>query len=161
MENFLKTSLPMLHGSKVKSYRKRITKCIEKLHKEDHGVSVDEFLSFRYFFEEIELVKAKCHRYRFLEADQFEKIVAEVTKDVKIKRSNKPVTVPTRITRIFFDYLDEDDSGELEPDELLAFQATSMGQSQETKAKDESIEKFNKFIAKMKKQFNEMTGMAI
>ena len=87
--------------------------------------------------------------------------MAEVTKDVKIKRSNKPVTVPTRITRIFFDYLDEDDSGELEPDELLAFEATSMGQSQETKAKDESIEKFNKFIAKMKKQFNEMTGMAL
>ncbi len=151
----------MLSGSKVKSYRKRISKCVAKLHENDRGVNIDEFLSFRYFFEEIELVKAKCHRYRFLEADQFESIVAEVTKDVTIKRTNKPVNVPTRITRIFFDYLDEDDSGELEPDELLAFEATSMGQSQESKAKNEGIEKFNKFIAKMKKQFNEMTGMAL
>lgn len=161
IEDFLKTSLSSLSGGAIKKYRSRIAEFVKKIGDDDKGVSESEFISFKYFFDELDQVKAKAHRFRYLDFEQFEEIVNEVTKDVKTKRTKQPVKVPQHIARTFFEYMDEDSSGELEPEELMAFNQTSMGQSQDEKAKDETIEKFNKFIASLKKQFTEMTGVAL
>ena len=126
-EDFLKTSLSSLSGSTIKKYRSRITEFVKKIGDDDKGVSESEFISFKYFFDELDQVKAKAHRYRYLDFEQFEEIIKDVTTGVKTKRTKQPVEVPQHIARLFFEYMDEDHSGELEPEELMAFNQTSMG----------------------------------
>jgi hypothetical protein len=53
-EHFLKSTLPNLRANKILSYRQRIANFVKKHAEDDKGVTLDEFISFKYFFQELD-----------------------------------------------------------------------------------------------------------
>ena len=59
-ENFLKTNLVSLRSPHVERYRRQIRKIAAAYEENDPGVSVHEFVALQYFFEKLDIIKAKC-----------------------------------------------------------------------------------------------------
>ena len=65
-------------------------------------------------------------KFRFLDYDGYLDFVSESVQGVEYCRKNK-VTVNEQAARMLFAFLDTDDSGELEPEEIYLFNRNLMG----------------------------------
>ena len=106
----------------------QIKKIQAALGEKDPGVTIQEFIVFQIFFSKIDMVKNKMNRMSFLEYDQFKDIFYEVVIcEDYVKKNN--VKVPEHICTSLFNFLDTDESGELEPNEIEDFNTNMMGKS--------------------------------
>ena len=65
IEAFLRSLSVCLHGRKVEKYLRRIKKVVAKMEEEEKfvgaGVSLEEFIAFQLFLDNIDRLKSKLH----------------------------------------------------------------------------------------------------
>jgi len=144
-ESFLKSNLPSLTGSSIEKYKKQIRKINKQLGEKDPGVTLGEFIAFQYFFDKLDGVKAKCAQYRYLDYNTFLDLVEGFVNSEPYCKEHK-VQMSEHIAKSIFLLLDTDESGELEPQEIMMFDRRVMGQSREIKAKQDAQAMFNQFM---------------
>ena len=72
------------------------------------------------------MLKAKLTKYRFLDYDSYLDFIQETFQESDYCRKNN-VTVNETPARMLFGFLDTDDSGELEPEEIYLFNRVLVG----------------------------------
>lgn len=79
VEAFLKSLAVCLHGRKVEKYLRRIKKVIEALEKTEgmsgKGISLEEFIAFQLFLDNIDQLKSKVAQYKYLDYDMYKGIL--------------------------------------------------------------------------------------
>lgn len=157
-ENFLKANLSCITGKKVNHFKKHITKLSEALGEKDPGVTLQEFIAIQYFFDDIEQLTHHLIKYKYIEYETFEEVVGNfLNSNAYCKREKAKVSQHVIMT--LFAFIDADESGELEPEEIAIFQRPLLSQPKEEKAKADAKEKFNAAIASFKKMVTSFTGM--
>ena len=71
---------------------------------------------------------------------------------------NKSEINTTRLAQVLFEFLDADQSGELEPEEILLFMRAMVSEPKDEKLKDDAKAKFAKMISEGKAWFNKALG---
>ena len=75
LEAFLRSLSVCLHGRKVEKYLRRIKKVVHKMEEEEKfvgaGVSLEEFIAFQLFLDNIDRLKSKLHQFKFLDYDMY------------------------------------------------------------------------------------------
>ena len=122
----LSSKLCDLPGSSIEKYRQQISKIERELGDNDPGITLQEFIVVQIFFNSMSKVKSKMFQRSFLEYDDFKDIFYEITSEVNYVKKNK-VKVPEYVCQSLFGLLDADNSGELEPHEVLEFNRSIMG----------------------------------
>ena len=69
------------------------------------------------------------------------------------------VQIPEHLAKSLFLLLDIDESGEIEPSEILIFDRRIIGQSREAKAGADAKKQFDQFIKHFKPWISEITGL--
>lgn len=118
----------------------------------DPGVTLNEFIAFQMFFERIDFVKAKMFRRSFLDYDEFKELFYEIVNEEDFVKKNK-VQVPEHICQSLFGLLDIDNSGELEPSEVLEFNRNMMGKPKDQQAKDDLQKKLQEYQKQARQLF--------
>lgn len=156
-ENFLCTNLVNLKGHQVEKFRRQIKKVCAEFDKNDPGVTQNEFLAWQYFFEDIDVIKRELAKLKFLDYSSYLDVVEKFFIHHPYCVSNK-VQINERLAKVVFNFMDTDESGELEPEEVHIFNRNMMGQSQEAQAKQEFEVWFNKKKAAALGWISEVTG---
>ena len=121
-------------------------------------MTLEEFIAFQYFFDKIDHLKAKMAQFKYLDYLTYTDIVAEFcATDAYCQR--KKVTVNEHISRSIFLMLDVDESGELEPEEIMIFDRCVMGQSKEAQAKADFLQMVDKYAKATKMWLSDVTGL--
>ena len=112
------------------------------------------------FFNSIDIVKSKMYRRSFLDYDDFKEIFYDLIEEVDyVKRNN--VKVPEHVCGSLFSLLDTDDSGTLEPAEVIEFNRNIMGKPKDQQAKEDLAKKLEDYKKKARAFIKGMTGIQI
>ena len=144
IESFLRSLAVCLHGRKVDKYMKRIKKVVkelEKMESKQKGVSLEEFIAFQLFLDNIDQLKSKVHQYKYLDFDMYNAILDSFSKNNSYCKEKKVKLSELQATGVFL-LIDLDDSGELEPEEVLDvfMDRKLLGQSREEQAKQDAMD---------------------
>ena len=142
----------------MEKYKRRIRYVIKQLGDEDPGISVEEFIAIQFFFDKIDTLKAKIAQYRYIDYNTYLDTIDKFLQEEKYCQKNK-VILGEHVAQAVFWLLDVDDSGELEPDELLMFDKKVFGQSRDAKAKEDAMAKFTKSVNQVKDFFQSAFGL--
>ena len=86
----------------------------------DPGVSLNEFIAFHFFTDKIDTLKQQILLYRYLDYHMYLELMSNISQaDKQIVKEG--LMMSEHQAKFFFMLIDTDDSGELEPDELLFF----------------------------------------
>ena len=157
-EDFLKANLVALKSSDAPKYRNQIKKIAAQLGESDPGVTLGEFIAFQYFFERLDSLKAKCATVRYLDYSTFLDVIEDFCNSDPYCRENK-VAIGEHIAKSVFLLIDLDESGEIEPAELMVFDRAVMGQSREVKAKQDAEAQFRAFLKTLDGYKNSMLSI--
>ena len=139
LEQWLYSLIKSVRGSRRDKCRKQIKKIVAQF--PDARVSYNEFVSFNYWLNELNWLRAQIEQYRYLDYDGFYHHINQFCE--KNKRTSK---IHGHISDVqikaIFGVLDSDESGELEKEEILDVlqDPQMMGQSQDSKAKEEFMQ---------------------
>ena len=156
MECFLKANLSNLTGTNQDIYRRHIKKVCESFGDNDPGINLHEFIAFQYIWENQDALKAKLTKYRFLDYVSYLDFVSETFSESDYCRKNK-IVINEQAARVLFCFLDTDESGELEPEELYLFNRMLLGQSKDEKAKEDLKVLFDKFCTTLRGMLSTIT----
>ena len=161
IESFLRSLAVCLHGRKVEKYMRRIKKVVEALEDVegfDKGVSLDEFIAFQLFLDNIDQLKSKIAQYKYLDFDMYNGILESFSKNNYYCKEKKVKLSTLQATGVFL-LIDLDDSGELEPEEVLDvfMDRKLLGQSREEQAKQDAMDLVWKSWAQLKVFMKELT----
>ena len=136
-ENFLKSNLPSLSGYHLERHRRRIAKISKELEGKDPGVSLEQFIAMQYFFEQIDVLKAKVAHLRYLDYATYLDVVEDFyeSEPYCLEHScmehdchgHAKTVVPEHITKSLFNFLDTNESGKLDLAEIRVFQHRVIG----------------------------------
>lgn len=119
---------------------------------------MQEFIAIQYFFDNIETLTHHLMKYKYIENDTFEEVLATfLNSNTYCKREKAQVS--QHVISTLFAFIDLDESGELEPEEIAVFQRPLLSQPKEEKAKADAKELFKSKIAGFKKMITDFTGM--
>ena len=122
MEAFLRSLSVCLHGNKVEKYLRRIKKVVAKLEQDPHfkdaGVSLEEFIAFQYFLDNIDSLRSKLNQFKYLDYDMYREVFENFSKHNDYCKEKKVAISDVQMISVF-NLVDTDDSGELEPEEIL------------------------------------------
>ena len=122
MEAFLRSLSVCLHGNKVEKYLRRIKKVVAKLEEDPHfkgaGVSLEEFIAFQYFLDNIDSLRSKLNQFKYLDYDMYREVFENFSKHNDYCKEKKVCISDVQMISVF-NLVDTDDSGELEPEEIL------------------------------------------
>lgn len=96
--------------------------------------------------------------YKFLDEERFTQIFNDFVKINAYCVRNKAKINTARLAHLLFEFLDADQSGELEPEEILLFMRAMMSEPTDEKLKDDAKAKFVKIINEGKAWFNKVLG---
>ena len=156
----LSSKLSDLTGTDVEKFRLQVIKIGEELGDKDPGVSEQEFIAFQIFFNRMDLVKSKMFRRSFLDYDEFKDLFYEIVNSEDYVKQNK-VKVSEHVCQSLFGLLDIDNSGELEPQEVLNFNCNMIGKPKDQQAKEDATKKAQDAMKKAKQFFSNLTGLKI
>lgn len=163
VEAFLKSLAVCLHGRKVEKYLRRIKKVVEGVEKTEgmagKGISLKEFIAFQLFLDNIDQLKSKVSQYKYLDYDMYKGILESFSKNNEYCKKNKTKLSDVQMISVFL-LIDLDDSGELEPEEILDvfMDRKLLGQSREEKAKKDAMDMVWKSFNSFKQWTNELMG---
>ena len=163
VEHFLKSLAVCLHGRKIEKYLRRIKKVVENVDKTEglssKGVSLEEFIAFQLFLDNIDQLKSKVAQYKYLDYDMYKGILDSFSKNNEYCKKKKTKLSEVQTLSVFL-LLDLDDSGELEPEEILDvfMDRKLLGQSREEQAKKDAMDMFWKSFNSLKQWANELAG---
>ena len=151
-----------LDPRKVEKFMKRIPKIVEALDKTEGGklgVSVDEFIAFQQFLDNQDQIKSKVAQYKYLDYDMYKNVLDSFSANNAYCKKNKTKISATQATAVFL-LMDTDESGELEPEEILNVftDRKQLGQSREDAAKKDALDFLWKSWAHLKTFVNELSG---
>ena len=86
------------------------------------------------------MLKAKMFRRSFLDYDEFKDLFNEIIGEEEFVKNNK-VQVSDHICQSLFGLIDIDNSGELEPAEVLEFNSNMIGKPKDQQVKKDFIKK--------------------
>ena len=124
------------------------------------GVSLDQFLAYQHFFENIDVLKSKVNQYRFIDYLTFQEIIDTFNKTNPYCVRNK-TGISEDMAKALFLYFDQDESGEIEPEEISMFEKPMFGVSQEEKQKQEALDFAKAKVKAARKWFADVTGYKI
>ena len=124
--NLLSSKLPDLPPNSIEKFRAQISQINDELGESDPGITLEEFTAVQIFFNSIDIVKSKMYKKSFLDYDDFKEIFYELIEQTDYVVKNN-VKVPEHICSSLFSLLDTDDSGNLEPAEVIEFNRNIMG----------------------------------
>lgn len=109
--------------------------------------------------DQINILKYKVGQYRYLDYEMFLTEIQDFNKHNKAIKG-KGIGISKMQTKALFLLLDEDESGELESDEILGVLEDRMmlGRNKEIEARDEAIETAKKYLKKAEAFLREATG---
>ena len=70
-ENFLKSNLQAFTGHSLNRFLKQIKRVTKEFDEKDPGVSLEEFVAFQHFFDQLNVLKQKTLKYRFLDFENY------------------------------------------------------------------------------------------
>jgi len=130
----------------------------ETLGENDPGMTLQEFIAYQYFFNQLDVVHAQVSMYKFLDKEKFTDIFNQfAAKHPYCVREKKGIDV-VRIANVLFEFLDEDESGELEPEEIDLFMPVLMSEPKDEKIKAEAKAHFAEMVAGAKGWYNKILG---
>ena len=141
-------------GTSADKTLRRISSIVEEIG-DNEGVSLDEFLAFQHFFDNIDILKNKVQHLRYLDYLAFQDVIESFCDQNDFCKENKAKISDVQMQALFA-LFDADKSGELEPEELVIFSKETFGQSRDEKAKDEMAEYATKTIKKVKTWFSDI-----
>ena len=122
MEAFLRSLSVCLHGNKVEKYLRRIKKVVAKIEEDPNfkgaGVSLEEFIAFQHFLDNIDSLRSKLNQFKYLDYDMYREVFENFSKHNDYCKEKKVVISEVQMISVF-NLVDTDDSGELEPEEIL------------------------------------------
>ena len=164
IEAFLKSLAVCLHGRKVEKYLRRIKAVAEAVEAKNGlphkgSVSLEEFIAFQLFLDNIDTLKSKVAQYKYLDYDMYKGILEAFSKSNEYCKKKKTRLSDAQMIAVFL-LIDLDDSGELEPEEILDvfMDRKLLGQSREEQAKQDAMALFWKSFNGLKQWTNEMMG---
>ena len=119
-------------------------------------MSLHEFIALQYFFEKLDIIKAKCATMRYIDYNSFLDIIDEFVSTEPYCVKHK-IVVPEHLAKCIFLMLDYDDSGEIEPPELAIFDRAVMGKADRI-AKDDAQKQLIKYLTSTKQFFRDIVG---
>jgi len=159
LECFLKSIISSVSGSKREFFLRRIKSVIKETGSEDEKVDFGEFHAFQCYLENIDSLKYKVAQYRFIDYEMFVAEIKEFNKRNATCKEKKIGISDSQIKALFL-LLDSDESGELEPEEIMGVfqQKMLLGRNRELEVRDEMVEKANLYLKKGQAFFRERIG---
>ena len=124
-----------------------------------NGISLEEFIAFQLFLDNIDQLKSKVAQYKYLDYDMYKGILENFSKNNEYCKKKKTKLSELQMISVFL-LIDLDDSGELEPEEILDvfMDRKLLGQSREEQAKKDALDMFWKSLNSFKQWANELAG---
>ena len=97
------------------------------------------------------------HKYRFIDYPTFLEIIDSFVKQNAYCKQNK-VGLSEDMAKVLFLVFDQDESGEIEPDEITLFDGKIMSVAKEEKAKQDAVDIIKKQVQSLTMLFKEYTG---
>lgn len=157
IEEFLCAVVGVVKGSQVNIYLKQSKKVGDAM--PDDRVSFDDYLAFQYFCEQIDLLKSEVNQYRYLDFEMFTTYVSHFNEKNENCKKRK-VKLSDSMTKAIFIFLDIDESGELEQEEITEVmqERQLFGQMREAKAKEDARQFLEVAYKKVRKVVKDHVG---
>lgn len=160
LESFLKSFIPCVSGQKRERYIRSISRVVDAMGEEGKTrITWDQYLAFQYYLDQIEKLKYKVAQYRYIDYEMFVSDIQQFNKFHAGCRA-KNIAISDVQTKAMFLFLDADESGELEPEEILGVLQEKMmlGRNKEIEARDAAVETAKYYLKKAEGFVREIIG---
>ena len=115
MEEFLGSVIKCVQGNKKSQYITQIFVVAEAMG--DSRVNYGEFVAFQLWLEQLDILRRKMQQFRYMDFDMFDSNIKGFCKNDEYCKKHKIKISDDQIRAIFI-LLDQDESGELEYEEI-------------------------------------------